>query len=679
MLGALRVASADQLTAYPAVSIADGRSTTTITGVIHDSAGHLVPDGTRVVFVTTLGSFRESIATTTNGTVRAILVSGSTAGIAKITATPLAGNAGPTTLDFELVGDRSLLSSAREYIELVAPGQMSYTVDTHLIGASAVRKGTDSPQLVALRYRDTTIEASDLQLNIPLYEVRARKATLHVGKFSQYFDELYLKLNLRTGYGTTTFDARRPQFIASQGRWIGFATENNDGSLDFSVPPIVKRYGLVQIRGPRITPSKTTAPAAYFEFEELFGSPSRISAKKAVIFPGRQIQFQKADIYVAENRVMRLPLFQVNLRQTNSPVITEDLVSVSDNQLLVNYPYFLTLKPGQSSLLRFRTGDLYGRNQITSSTASLDYELNWNRGDDLDGSFAYRGIGQKDWRLELQQFMRVGSRTTASAQLSLPTTATIYGSGNISHQFNGFQSNLSGSTSQTTRGIRSSTTDLFFTTETDPRRISKTPFQLSYGFTANESSVSYGQNGTQGTNNLTGSHQKSAGLTTRLISSPIKLDSKTNLTTSWTASKLAGQNVEPGVTLFGNVSLSRQISRDFSALLSYDFTHDNFNDKYVGQHRITLSPNYFSGRFGARIFASKSLDVDRSNVFGDFEYRLTNFWKLSSAYTFDRYLSTTTLDYNVGLRYRVGWREVGLVWSKRTQRLGLQLLGATVN
>src|SRR5438477_2879440 len=85
---------ADQLNAFPSVSVADGRSTTTITADIRDSGGRPVADGTRVVFNTTLGSFRDSVATTTNGIARVILVAGTAPGVARITATPLAGGAG---------------------------------------------------------------------------------------------------------------------------------------------------------------------------------------------------------------------------------------------------------------------------------------------------------------------------------------------------------------------------------------------------------------------------------------------------------------------------------------------------------------------------------------------------------------------------------------------------------
>jgi hypothetical protein len=676
----LAIAHADQLSAFPRLSVADGRSTTTITADIRDSQGRPVPNGTRVVFNTTLGSFRETVATTTNGIARAILVSGGTPGIAKITATPLAGGAGSTTFEFEFVADRAMLSSAREYIEIVAPGVMHYTVDTRLIGAAGVNKG------VSVRFRDIEIEADDVQVNIPTYEVRARKARLKIGKFTKDFDELYLKLNQRHGYGTTTFRGRAPQFLTVQGRWLALATERADGTLSFEVPPEQDRYGLVEIKGPSITPATTVAPASMFEFEELVGSPSRITAKKAVIFPGKQIQFQKADIYVADNRVMRLPLYQVNMAQSTSPIITEDLVGVNNNTVAVNYPYFLSLKPGQTSLLRFRTGEAFGGGSYTGSRgAFMDYELNWNRGDDMDGAIAVRGIGRSDYRVGFQQFYRMDSRSTASAQFDLvPRDRSVFGSGNVGRQFNGFQVNLSGSSNRQLTGSRYQSQDVSLIGETDPRRLGRSPFQLVLGLTANSSSHSLlVYNDKTKKQELQSGSMSGSGVRARLQSSPININRSTNLTTSFSAAKLQGTNVLSGMTLNGSATLSKSFGNGAAVLLTYDYLRDGFNEKVVGQHRLSTQAYWYGGRTSVRLFGSRSLDLDRLNLNGDLEYRLNGVWRLSSSYSLDRYhagdFSSNFLDYNFAIGYRIGWREIGLVWSKRTNRIGIQFLGASLN
>ena len=98
--------------AFPSVTVADGRSTLTITARLRDNRGNLVPDGTQVIFDTTLGSFRERVVTTSDGYARAVLIAGDVPGIARVKASALQFNAIGES-DVEFVGDRSLLNSAK--------------------------------------------------------------------------------------------------------------------------------------------------------------------------------------------------------------------------------------------------------------------------------------------------------------------------------------------------------------------------------------------------------------------------------------------------------------------------------------------------------------------------------------------------------------------------------------
>ncbi len=92
-------------------------------------------------------------------------------------------------MEFEFVGDRKLLSTAQEYIEIVAPGDLQFTADTRIVGAAAPERG------VYVRYRDMEIHADDVQVNIGAMELRARKAKLKFGKTTAEFDHLYLHLS----------------------------------------------------------------------------------------------------------------------------------------------------------------------------------------------------------------------------------------------------------------------------------------------------------------------------------------------------------------------------------------------------------------------------------------------------------------------------------------------------
>ena len=85
------------------------------------------------------------------------------------------------------------------------------------------------------------------------------------------------------------------------------------------------------------------------------------------------------------------------------------------------------------------------------------------------------------------------------------------------------------------------------------------------------------------------------------------------------------------------------------------------------------------GGLSFNFFGSRSLDVDRTTVQLDAGYRFARDWRLSYAYTFDRFFGDSFFDYNFILGYRIGYREFGLTWSHRTKRIGFQVLGTTFN
>src|SRR5689334_1106295 len=90
-----------QLTTLPTITVADGRSTVTISAYVRRPSGQFVPDGTQVRFDTNLGTFRDvPIVQTVNGVARIILQTGTVTGTAKITATAL-GVGAVTTIDIE--------------------------------------------------------------------------------------------------------------------------------------------------------------------------------------------------------------------------------------------------------------------------------------------------------------------------------------------------------------------------------------------------------------------------------------------------------------------------------------------------------------------------------------------------------------------------------------------------
>ncbi len=652
--------SAIKLTAFPTVSVADGRSSTTITAEVRQSNGRPVPDGTHVVFNTTLGTFRDNIATTSSGLARAVLISGGIPGMAKITVSALESTSNPSSIDFEFVGDRSLLSTAQEFIEIVASSYMQYTADSRVVAAAGSKRG------VSVRYKDYFIICDDLQINTTTQELRARNAKVKYRGVEREYGELYLKLNVRKGYGTTIVPTYKPTTLSFVGRYPVGLTEKADGKFEVTKPE--RKLGFAMIRGNDIEPMSGANMDILFKFEDLGSSPSTINAKKAVIFPGRSIQFQKAEIVVAGRTIMRMPLYQLNVAQQTSTMLTDNLLNVNNGSLNVNYPYYLTLKPGLTSLFRFRTGESFGRGINANRGAFIDYELNWNKGDQMDGGLTFSGMGRSDWSLNVRQYLRIDDKSTAFATIDTPSGRSILGAANYQRQFEGFQFNTNMNMSQSIRGLAQTSRDVSLVVEKDPIKVGKLPVRLYLGLSANNNY-----------NSFVGAQQSTYGLRLRAQSSALALSKKTSLTTTFSAAQMAGnRNVLP-ISLNGNATLSHRFTENITSLVFYDYTQDGFNDRVIGRHRVSSQVYMQNGRFSTSVFGSKSLDVNRYSLFADASFRVSPLWRVAYQYTYDRFANTSFLDYNYLLSYRVGWREVGLTWSLRSKRIGFMLLGASFN
>ncbi len=639
------------LSTNPTMSVADGRSTMTVSADVRDGNGRSVPDGTQVVFTTTIGTFRENVVTTSGGLARAILVSPSITGSATITASVLALNAvGRSTVEF--VSDRSLLSSARDYIEIVSDSSLKYSPENQVVQASGSDHGAK------LMYRDIEIEADQLQLRPAQYEVRAWNARIKIGKNTYSFDQLQFVLTRRRGLAviqkevekTVVKPAGKALFAVSKEQ--GFQAMGYDlsssGANEFPMATVPQNYNLL----------------------DLTNAVTIVSGKKAVVFPARQIDFHRAEVFVGGAKVMKVPLFQLNPNE-RKPIITDQFVNVTNNQLAINYPYYLTLKPGQTSLLRFRNGTRYGSGTGASTGTFLDYELSWNRGSDSEGGLIFNGLARRDWGLSARHYLRLGERTTMSAQLDFPANTTLYGTLSLSHQMAGYSANYNSNFGRAVRGSPFSSVQHYFGIEKDPVKLGNSPLRYTYGFTSSLQTYSGG-----GTSSRT---QESYGLKARIQSDLLRLSPRTSISSSITASGLTGRNVHRGLTTSLTTSLSQSFGSNANVVLTYDFLDDGFNSLYIGRHRLSAQSYIGAGNLTMSVFATKALDLDRMNTFVDLGYRLSTQWRLGTSYTYDRYGGASFLDYSLVIGYRLGYRDVGLSWSKRTHRLGIEILGASLN
>lgn len=635
-----------ELGAFPNVVVADGRSPITITAVVRDPQGQLVPNGTQVVFDTTLGSFRENIVTTENGYARATLIPGTIAGIPRIRASVLKYNANGS-IELEYVSDRALLSAAKEYIEIDAPKTMLYSMNERIIEASGADQG------VHLRYRDVEVRADDVQLRVPSYEMRARNAKITIGKNTYTFEQVNMKLNQKKGFGLGTFELDSTETDAA-------------GYLVVPIKTSKLKYGPVSFSASGVRPFEGMMDSRLLKFQDITESLSSVEAKKAVAYPAREIYFYKSNVKVSGVSIMKVPLFQVNTNSA-SPLVTEQFFNVSNNSLNVNYPYYLSLKPGEISLFRLRYGNRFGSSAGATQGLFLDYELKWNQGDQNDGGLTFSGLNRQDWGATLRQYMQPDPSTTITAQLDFPAHRSAYANVGVSKLFDGFQVNFSGTHGRSLGDqSRFQNNQLLLIAEKDPMKLGKLPAQITFGLTAQT---------TQFNSEFANTSQKSLGLQARLTTKSIRLDKSSSLSATYRIAEMTGVNVREGLSHFATVTLASNLGRGLVLQNTYDYVNDGFNSVFLGQHRLSSEAYYSEGKFSGRGFVSKTLDLDRLNAQASLNYEFAPKWRLYYSYYMDQYLTDTYLDQRYIIGYTLGFREFGLSYSMRTKRIGIEILG----
>ena len=539
---------------------------------------------------------------------------------------------------------------------------------------------------MTVRYRDLEIHANVVQLDLQSYTLKAFKATVRRGRRTTQYDSLSLDLSSRTGYGLTNYPLARPDSLVAYPGGVAFV-ESGDESTPPVVAPPRMHYGIVKVERDREAPLDAPLDSDPFAKADISESPSTIGAKMLVVYARREIQFHKADIYVNNAKIIRFPLYVVDLQNTSSsPLVTDDLLSFNDNQIALNYHHYLTLRPGLTSQIHFHTGDRYGQSLTANRAASLDYELGWSKGDDMKGGFTLSGMGRTDWIASVNQNWRIDDRSSANFQMFSPGGRSVGGSGNVGRSFGSYGLSLNGQQSQVLNGPslnRSSSQYYGLNFDRNPVRVPGTHVRTSYGLTASQSSSTGFEKLEGGSVRQISDGQSGVGFTARAFTDSLPLDKATSANASFAATQLYGDNAGPnnGLGLNGTLSLTRRLSSNANAFVTYNYLN---NQSLIGQHSLSLIGNYSRGATGLRLSANKSLDVERMSFTGELSYRLTSLWRMSYSHFFNSFPvvgangdavgSTSYTEFYATLAYRIGWREVGLTWSSRTHRPGLQLM-----
>lgn len=646
-VGALAASGTLLITPYPTIALADSRSTVNITVEVRDNTGRLVPDGTEVLFGTTLGTLRDTIVQTRSGFARTMLIAGAEPGIAKVTASCFQYQSN-SSLDYEFVKDKAMLNSMKDFIEVWSPKRIRYIPDLKVLETAAKNRG------VRLEFRDVQLEADELQIKVPSYEARAKNVVLKVYGKSHTFQELYFVLNRKQGYGLGTGDEKYTVLVGAYPYVRGITK--------------TRRRTIVQeISGDQLSQPKNQVPAAVFQWEDLSYGASEILSSHAVVYPARELMLQRAEIEVQGQRLMSVPYYRIPI-YADVPVLGDRVLNMTGSQVSLNYPLYLNLRPGFNSLLRFRTGTAYTGGGGVGGGSFMDYEMNWSKGTKSDGGLTFANLLRKDMGAAARQFLRLDDRTSIAFQAQLPTRDSFFSGMQFNHQIGRLNLNYSGNYGRSLRGPQYSNSFQLLALENMPVQLKGTPFQFTYGLTAQENKY---------TSNAVKSRQSLIGLRTRVNSASLPISKTASIMTSASVTRRLSSNSGNGLAVQANLSLNSRLGRNASTFLHYDFLDDDFVSRDTGRHKIGGSLNFDKGAVSLSIFGNKSLDTNRHNVTTNASYSLSQLWRLSGYYSRDVYLSGHFDEATMMLGYRVGGsREFGISYSSRTKRFGIEVLGA---
>jgi hypothetical protein len=667
-----------RLSVFPDQIVADSRSGTNITLDVRSNDGKIVPDGTRILLTTTLGVFRETIVTTQNGIARATLIAGNIPGIAKVTASEIGAATNPSIIEVEFVRTKEDLASASDYLEISTTGSLEFLYLQRIATSSALKQG------VTATFQDIAVAASDLQYSYNNQVVRARDAKATINKKEYSISEFYYDLRTRKGYGLTQVEFYPVDRVGYQSGL--FKLERYDEEEGFKPTQLRRRLGVVEITRKGVKLVTKPIDSKIFEFQRVRAGEiavteselqkerdediytARITAKRMRVISKREIQFQNMSMYQGETRYLTQPLFSLNLLAAPGQAPTEQWVSVNNNQLAVNYPLYLSLEREQSRAFRFRTGQSVGRGVNVNRGVFLDYELNWNRSDRQVGNFTYTGVGRDDYNLGYRQFTRFDDRTSLNFLLDAPQVRSMLGSATLNRQEKNFQLSVTASAQRALKGTKYDRQDYLAVAEYNPVKLGKAPWQLFYGLNLSANSL---RSGTVNT--------RSSGFGTRfrLQSEPFNLKGGNTLLAGATVTQLVGRNIPTQIGTAASLSLTTMPRRGFSNTMIYDYSQDGFTETALGRHRISSQLGFSRGNYDFSLFATKSLDVDRTSFFADASIRMAPQWRIANQYTVNRFAGDVFTDFNWVLAYRMRYDkpEFGLVYTKDAKRLGFVLLG----
>lgn len=602
------------LKAHPQAIVADGRSETTISADVRDSNGNPVADGTTVDFTSSLGTIERS-AHTMGGVANVRLQSSAVVGTAMLSAVVENGNAvAQLRVDFLEPGTEMFNDS---FIAISSKKHLGYDVNEKIV---------DSAGGVAISSRGLTITAEEAQIDLKSNILKAKaqmggdNIVLRRGDKRVEASAVYYDLTSMSGILLTpASDGAKRMTFRGRDLFVKPATDEED-----------QRRSL--------------------DYEPVTDAPMFIKASSMVIRPGEEVKFKRAVFYVDGSKMIKVPLYVVNLN--GGGMGSGQMLSYGSSGLRMDLPFYYSLTPNSTGALRLKRSDSGGWGYYSGQPGwELDLQQDYNYAGTTEGSFVLdRVTSANDWGARWTNRTQFENNSQVYSYLDFPSHSSLYGSTNYTRSFNTWSMSLNTRASKVINADGTLATDAYLQTRAKPALGGL----FNYSFTTKLSMDTMNKD------------KVGTGVGFQLYGKPAKLGMLGNLSTSL----IAGENwgMYGGPTVSANTGLQRMIGNMGSVGLNYAYTFYNQASLYSAHQlsmNLMLNPN---AKWSAFANATVGLTDRNLSAFGSVSYQFQPTLRFEVLGTYQKFGTYNYPDMQFAVAKSIGRQEFSLIWSTAEHR-----------
>jgi len=441
-----------------------------------------------------------------------------------------------------------------------------------------------------------------------------------------------------------------------------------------------------------------------YRFADISDSQVIIAARAVAINPGTQLQFSRATIYNGGKKVLSVPYHIMPLESTE--LFGQQVLGFGSQGFFVNIPIYYHVAPGSIGTLYIRNAAVAGSAGMSAtgggipyiptsqSGVQLDLEHSYTLGTQGTGTFFVDGITRGGWGAHWDHTQRFGPLTNSYFYVDTPDHRSLFGSSNVSHQFNGFSANLSTFASHDPGelGYSSTSESIDAYLQTTPRQIGKTGISFSNTLSAQTGTTSLSSS-TLGNQTATSS---TYNLDTRFATNPIKFGKQTSVNDSLTIGESWNrQDSATSPTVNATLGLVNTRPKHGAFNVNYSYVYNPFLNRATGvssaisaleslyssssQHTLNVSYNALPVRgFSYGIYTNYSYPENAVNASANVFYRIKNVWGFGLSQSYSHILFSTFKDTEISLSRTFIGRDVVVSYSTFTHRFSFNL-GSTAS